>query len=48
MPWKLISGGSSLKVGDDEEGDNLTSAAKKLLGPLGRVPLDSQWEHKVG
>jgi hypothetical protein len=41
------SGGlSSLKVGDDEEGDNLTGAAKKLLGPLGRVPLgDSQWEH---
>ena len=30
---------SSSKVGEDEEESNLTNAAKKLLGPLGRVTL---------
>lgn len=32
-------GNSSSKVGEDEEENNLTNAAKKLLGPLGRVTL---------
>ena len=37
-PWSVNSGVSS-EVDDEEDGDNLTSAAKKLLGPLGRVLL---------
>ena len=34
-----MNSGVSSEVDDEEDGDNLTSAAKKLLGPLGRVLL---------
>ena len=29
-----------IEVGEEEEESNITNAAKKLLGPLGRVPLE--------
>lgn len=39
--------GTHVEVDDEEDGDNLTSAAKKLLGPLGRVKFVGQAQEEI-